>query len=440
MERLLSVRIENFKKISLATFHPGPGVTRIIGKNAAGKTSSLDGISCALGGAKLCPKMPIREGEREAEIYLELEKYNVLRKFWLKDDGELASSVEVTGKKGQSYKSPQTAILNPLLGDLTFDPLAFQSMKPRDQAALFAKMVGIDLDAHEAEYNGLFSRRAALTKQAKDASTRAIGLPVHRDAPNEPQSASALMVKLKERQALNAERARLDGEVSGVKKKIAEADTAIGQAKAQVERIRKQLADAENAVKQWENHRSALDTALLEVLEDFNATAIADTAEIEKQIAATDSINAKVRDNQRRKEAIAAAELVQKQADELSTQLEEMKATFSAQIAAAKLPVEGLTFDPTGVKLNGIPFEQCSGAQRLRTSVLVGLSAGSELKLMLIKEDGSKLDEDGMKVLETMAEEFDCQILIERVYNGTENGVFIVEGETVDSIPAFSSN
>jgi DNA repair exonuclease SbcCD ATPase subunit len=431
MLRLLSYSAENFKKITLARFKPTGALTRIIGKNAAGKTSILDGIAAAIGGKALCPEMPIKRGERTAEVTLDLDQYIVTRKFWLKDDESLGSSVSVTGREGAVFSSPQTKILDGLVGDLSFDPLHFQGLKPREQAGIFARLAGIDLDDHEATRKGMFERRAALSKEAKAQDIRAKGLPLHKDAPAEPQSAADLMAKLKERQEHNVGVQAINDRLGEIEKGLKNADETIAARDATIKMLTERLAQANKERAEWITHKQDLLGLQVAAVEESKAAAIQDTREIETAIAATDSVNAKVRENQRRAEAITAAAKVQATADELSRKLEEHDLEFQGRIAAAQLPVPGLTFDASGVKLDGIPFEQCSGAQRLRTSVAVGLALNPKLKLMLIK-DGSLLDSDGMALLAELAEAADAQILVERVDNGHESGVLIVDGETVE--------
>ena len=84
-----------------------------------------------------------------------------------------------------------------------------------------------------------------------------------------------------------------------------------------------------------------------------------------------------------------------------------------------------------GVYLNGLPFEQASGAVKIKTSVALGIKMNPELKVLIIR-DGSLLDANSMKTIETMADENDAQIWIERVGDKDKNAILIVDGEVAN--------
>jgi len=104
-----------------------------------------------------------------------------------------------------------------------------------------------------------------------------------------------------------------------------------------------------------------------------------------------------------------------------------IKAQTKAQLAAAKFPVEGLSFDEAGVLFNGIPFPQASAAEKLRVSVAMGIAMNPEFKVMLIR-DGSLLDETNLATVAKMAAKSGAQVWIERVGKGKECQVIIEDG------------
>lgn len=63
MIKINRFELENVKKIKAVTLSPSEnGLTVIGGKNGQGKTSVLDAIAWALGGARFAPDEPMREG------------------------------------------------------------------------------------------------------------------------------------------------------------------------------------------------------------------------------------------------------------------------------------------------------------------------------------------------------------------------------------------
>ena len=102
---LHGLRVENFLRCELVEIAiDGPGLTLITGENAQGKSSVLKAIIAALGGTKVLPDRPVREGAAQADVELDLgDKLVHLR---VKPDR--TATLTVTAKDGSSvYKSPQ---------------------------------------------------------------------------------------------------------------------------------------------------------------------------------------------------------------------------------------------------------------------------------------------------------------------------------------------
>jgi CCR4-NOT transcriptional regulation complex NOT5 subunit len=96
-------------------------------------------------------------------------------------------------------------------------------------------------------------------------------------------------------------------------------------------------------------------------------------------------------------------------------------------IEAADVPVEGLGLVEDGITIGGIPFSQCSAAQRLKVSMSIAMMANPTVRVILIR-DGSLLDEDNMQVIEDMAGDNDFQLWVECVGKDEGTGVYIEDG------------
>ncbi|MGI9420342.1 MAG: hypothetical protein ACR2RA_21165, partial [Geminicoccaceae bacterium] len=72
-------------------------------------------------------------------------------------------------------------------------------------------------------------------------------------------------------------------------------------------------------------------------------------------------------------------------------------------IEAVKMPIDGLGLGDGVVTLNGIPFDQVSTAEQMRTSVALAMAANPTLKVIRIK-DGSLLDDDSLAMIAGMAD------------------------------------
>jgi hypothetical protein len=149
------------------------------------------------------------------------------------------------------------------------------------------------------------------------------------------------------------------------------------------------------------------------------------------EISQAEKRNAMFRENQRRAEAAKQADAAKLASEQLTSAIDKIDADKSTALANAKFPVDGLSFDESGVVFNGIPFDQASSAEQLRVSAAICFAMNPTLRVLLIR-DGSLLDSDGLKTLAEIAEERDAQIWIETVSDGSKVGVVIEDGCVVN--------
>ena len=118
---------------------------------------------------------------------------------------------------------------------------------------------------------------------------------------------------------------------------------------------------------------------------------------------------------------------VEAQSAALTTAIADRKAKMQSAVAEAEMPVAGLTFGADEILLGGVPFEQASSAEQLRTSVAIAMAANPKLRVIRV-QDGSLLDEEAMRILAEMAAEADYQVWIERVGVSGTVGIVIEDG------------
>ena len=169
--RIICLEAENVKRLKAIRMNPDRTLVRIEGRNAQGKSSVLDAIAAALGGGKMQPDMPVRQGEKRASVRLDLGEFIV----WRKWNASGHTVLEVTTADGVPQKSPQ-AILDKIIGDLTFDPWAFVRMKPKEQAEVLKRLAGLDFTKLDAEREQLYVQRTYVNREVKSAEA-VIGIP-----------------------------------------------------------------------------------------------------------------------------------------------------------------------------------------------------------------------------------------------------------------------
>lgn len=408
MTKIIELQAQNFKRLKAITIRPEGSTVVIGGRNAQGKSSTLDAIMAALGGGRALPAEPIRHGEKKASIRVELGDLVVTRKF-----GKTGSKLEVVGKDGSKLKSPQT-ILDKLTGSLSFDPLAFTRQTSAEQAETLRKLAGLDLSDVDEKIAALFEARKDQNREAKRLKGAAESLPYHKDVPIDQVVIGDLIAEMSKRRKHNDDRKSVErasqtaaAEALAIESRVAEART--------------ELAKIEEAHAAKLEERDRLE-------QRFSMGHWENCDEIQAQIESAEETNAKVRENESAFQARKAHKLADELASELNEKLEDARAERAERIEAASFPVDGLTVSEDGVEFNGVAFEQASGAEKIRVSAAIGLAMNPELRVLLIR-DGSLLDADAMTALQKVAADNEAQIWLERVGEGDAGGIIIEDGE-----------
>lgn len=164
--RIVGLRISNYKRVVAVDMHPDGRSVVVGGRNAQGKSSLLDAIADALGGAKRGSKtdLPLRTGSVKGEVRVDLGEYVVTRT-WSPSSDKLV----VESPPGSPIKSPQ-GVLDRLVGDLSFDPLGFARHEPVKQAETLRRITGLDtrvIDERRAAAYGERTTANAALKRAK---------------------------------------------------------------------------------------------------------------------------------------------------------------------------------------------------------------------------------------------------------------------------------
>ena len=428
--KILSLQAENIKRLIAVNITPDGNMVEITGRNGAGKTSVLDSIWWALGGTKPHQPEPIRRGEDEARIKLDLGDVIVRRTFTRlkprKEGGEerVTTKITVENDKKARYQSPQR-MLDDMLDSLSFDPLEFARMEPKAQYEEIKRLCGINLDGLIAEAQTLFDERTDVNREAKRkrAALDQAGTPPD-NAPTEEVDVSALIVELTE---------------------IREANEAIGRDREMAQHKEINLNDSRRLLHEAEAVEETAEAALKAAMARHSEAAKTyklqekafsllpeprepeSTANVEQRIAAAGNQNAAYRARQEWRKLQLEAEEKEVEADKLTEQIDAKKAAAQKLIEDAKMPVEGLALVDGTVTFDGLPLEQASDAEQLRLSCAIAMHGNHDLRVIRVR-DGSLLDSDALAVLAEMADTADYQVWIERVDETGTVGFVIEDG------------
>lgn len=402
--RVVTLRAENFKKLTAVEITPDPtaSTVTIAGRNAQGKSSVIDAIWAALAGSAATKgtntTRPIRDGQESARVQVDLGDLIVTRT-WV---GE-RSTLTVESKDGAKYTSPQK-MLDAMIGRLSFDPLAFSSLPPKTQLAELLQLVELpfDLDKVTATRADWFARRTELGRTVKTLTGQrdAYG-DFADDLPATELSVADAIVELRAAQNRADEKRRAVESLDFQKSAVLDAEQKLANA-------RKRLDDAQ---------------ALVDEFDDVQP----DLTLLEDRIGNIEAINASVRARNAATKIADDLARAQSTHSELTAKIDDLDVRKAAALAAATFPVDGLGFSDDGVTFGGVPFAQCSAAERLKVSVAMAMALNPTVRIIRIA-DGSLLDSTNLAIIEAMADEQGFQVWVEVVDESGTVGITIEDG------------
>lgn len=418
MSHIVELRISGFARIVAVEIRPNGTLVPVVGKNSAGKSSILTAIWTALVGRSVAPAQPIHDGAERAVIRLDIGDAVVTRTFERGKHGELTTDLKIVAADGTRITRKPQEWIDRTLAATCFDPLSFVRQPPRQQFEILRRFVpDFDFDAIARLRQQRYDERTAVNHRLADAKSAAdtIALP----AGPEPAAVDTadLVMKLGDATEANSARAAALADIAA---KTSRANALLDEA----EQLRARATTVERRAEEMQAEAAAAKLALRPII---------DTSEITGQLAnaqATQTVRAKF-DERRR--ALADIERHEKTSKDLTAAIEMLDKKKADAIAAAKLPVAGLSFgDDNAVLFQGMPLSQAGTAEKIRVSVAVGMALNPSLRVLLIDE-GSELDLDSLAMIEKMAEANGFQVWVARVDERGESGFHIVDGRLAEA-------
>ncbi len=421
--KIIELHAENVKRLKAVQIRPTGHLVEIAGRNGQGKSSVLDCIWWALAGGDTIQRSPIRKGESEAVIRLDLGDIKVRRTFKRKGDGdEFTTSLIVENGEGARYSSPQK-MLDALVDHLSFDPLAFTRMKARDQFdALRAFVPGIDFDAIDRANKADFDARTVKNREVASLTARYQAVS-HSGRRTGRARRRHCRPRRRDGAAPASTTRTLSGGRRGGSRPRPKSPSFRTKAKAQL-RASGRLAPPSQYGRSGRSERRIPPLArcapnsplrlpcLPRSTPPRSATKIADAGRDQRRLR-----HRSLAPRTSATEIAAEGEAAEAEATRLTKAMEARNAAKAKAISAAKMPVPGLEFGEGEILLNGLPFDQGSDAERLRTSIAIAMAANPKLRVIRVR-DGSLLDDDAMKLLGEMAETSDMQVWVEVIQTG----------------------
>lgn len=417
--KINSLEVENVKRVKAVALEPSEdGLTVIGGRNGQGKTSVLDAIAWALGGDRKRPSDAKRDGSA-TDPHLRVELSNGI----VVERRGKSGSLKVTDPEGR--KGGQQ-LLDSFVESLALDLPKFLAMNDKDKARTLLGIIGVgeDLARLELEEQTLYNQRTGIGQMRDQKKGAAADMPMHPDAPAEPVSAMALIQSQQEILAKN-------GENQAKRQKAEQLKAAYDNATNDALLIQEQIAGMQKALEAKREEVSDLHADLLIAKKTAEELQDESTAEIEEELQQIETVNAKVRDNQRRLDAEREAEELDEQYAEMTERIESVRRAKMDLLKGADLPLPGLAVENGLLTYQGRKWDCMSGSEQLRAATAIVRRLKPECGFVLVDkleqcdpqtlaEFGRWAEEEGLQIIGTRVSAGDddmCSIVIEDGYS-----------------------
>ena len=374
MVKIASVEAENVKRVKAVYLEPkADGLTVIGGRNGQGKTSVLDAIAWALGGDKMRPSNAKREDAAgDPQLRVVLDNGIVVER---KGKNSSLKVIDPSGNKGGQQ------LLNSFTEQLALNLPKFMQATDKEKAETLLSIMGVgeELAALDAQKQTAYNQRLAVGQMERQKRGAANDMRHWPDAPAQEVSASELIAEQSAILARNGENQRKRMEAQQVKARL---DAAMGE----LARMNEQ------------------------------------SAELARRMAEKSAVNDKVRTNMRRAAAMAEADELKAQYDELDERVRGLQKARTDLLRGAKLPLEGLAveFDAKGeprLEYQGQPWDCMSGSEQLKAATAIVRELKPECGFVLVDKleqmDPQTLAEFGQWAGTRVGTGGECSLVIE---------------------------
>jgi hypothetical protein len=374
--------------------------------------------------------------------------------------GEVTTELRI--ERDNESMPPTEAFMRSLIGDHMLDPGDFIALSSDAKFDVFRSFIpGIDFKAIANQNRQDYERRTDVNRMAKESNAAAHMISVPEGTPAALIDKAALVERLRQAGETNTdiERRRSNREkvVAQIEQLKALHDShdqrfqafVIERQAACDKRVDELLAEMQLLKDKIENTKRVANEEMLErsrqiavdavnALDEANALQAKldaagplpdaiDTRSLAQRIAEAERTNENVTKRQTQEKHRKTADRYQDEAAEITGRMEAREKAKQEAIAAANLPVPGITFGDGEVLLDGVPFDQASTAQKFRTGVAIAVAKNPTLRLVWVR-DASLLDDKSYEMVRQIAEEWDVQILLETVRPIGSDAIVLQDG------------
>ena len=410
--KINSLELENVKRVKAVKLEPTKnGLTVVGGKNNQGKTSVLDAIAWALGGAKYKPSQAQREGSLvEPQLHIELSNGIIVER--LGKNGSL-KVIDPSGQKGNQ------SLLDSFISQFALDLPKFMEADKNTKAKILLQIIGVGdkLSVFDKQESELYNRRTEIGRIADQKKKYADEMVQWDGVPEEIVSAAELIQQQQEILARNGRNQELRNQAKNLEAQKTLLEQRIEEAQKALNTMHEQFAD------------------LMEKLSiaNTNAKDLQDesTAELEESIANIDSTNAKVRDNLNKQRAQEEADEYKRQYGDLTTQIEDIRKARMELLNGVEMPLKDLSVQDGELIYKGQKWDNMSGSDQLKVATAIVRKTNPQCGFVLL-DKLEQMDIDTMNEFGKWLQDNNLQAIATRVSTGDECSIFIEDGYSVD--------
>lgn len=445
--RILQFVAENFKRIRIVEIVPTKRVTQLTGKNGQGKTSVLDAIWALFAGKRGIPEKPVRRGADKSRLRAvigdDAGKPLLIATRTIAADRTTTLTVEAAKGAERPAGTPQ-AVLDTLIGQMSFDPIAFITAEPKQQVEILRTLVKveIDLDKENLLIQKEYDERTDLRRKAKELAAQADAITYSPNLPKDKIDEAEILARLEKAGQQNSEleqtmraRQELATAAERATKTVKDNEATIARASESIQELEQKLNVARQALEAAQSIHTKLltDEAIAKQAHaEAPAAELVDTQPIIIELNRAQSINREIdrrtsfeRVDQQRKDA-------ESEVSRRTRSISDREENKRNALASAKMPIEGLSFDENGVFFNAVPLLQLGEAEQIRVGIGLAMASNPQLRAVPIAR-GESLDEESLAMIDKMAEEHNFQIFMARVDSSGKVGIVLSDGR-VESV------
>lgn len=413
--KILNLQVQNVKKIRAIDITPKENTVIISGKNGNGKSSTMDSIAMLLGGKKLIPEQPVRIGENTASIKADLGAFVVTR-HWTSPE---VSYLKLENKEGAKFSNAQS-MLDAIVGELSFDPLAFTTIEPRKRLEILRQLTKLDFTQMDREFHELTAKRRDIGRD-RDLYKAQLDTEFVSVMEDEEQKVAVNITDVQKQRAIAQQQNEMISKAKADRHNLVH----------QFDIIEKEIEQYKNLIEIKQHQRDKLAKEIGEENNRINSLVQIDLTKFDQQIEQHYKDQTKFQKIEAKRRISAKYNECKNAWDKYTHTLEEIQTKKQKMLSETKMPIDGLAFGDNEITYSGIPFGQLSQAEQIKISMAIATAMNPKLRVVMIY-NGSLLDGSAMKFVQDFANEKDLQVWVERVAEGPDgSSVYIEDGAVV---------